>query len=135
MRVLRGPNSSPFFDVRFLGCSWGPKADFNRFLVDLNMGRKTIKNVSKILPKLATKTILQFGSILNPTWLHFGMVLGAKLKSKSDQNRIQDVFKFDVYFLFDFVSLPGPILGPSWPDKLIPGPNLVFSRLPMRAQN
>ena len=44
------------------------------------MGRKTIKNVSKILPKLATKTTLQFASILNPTWLHFGTVLGAKLE-------------------------------------------------------
>ena len=99
------------------------------------MGRKTIKNVSKILPKLATKTILQFGSILNPTWLHFGRVLGAKLEPKSDQNGLQDVLKFDVHFLFDFVGLPGFILGPSWPDKLIPGPNLVFSRPPMRAQN
>ena len=99
------------------------------------MGRKTIKNVSKILPKLATKTILQFGSILNPTWLHFGGVLGAKLESKSDPYGLQDVLKFDVHFVFDFVGLPRVILGPSWSEKLIPGPNLVFSRPPMRAQN
>ena len=36
------------------------------------LGRKTIKNVSTILRKLATKTILQFGSILDPTWLILG---------------------------------------------------------------
>ena len=97
------------------------------------MGRKTIKNVSKILPKLATKTILQLGSIFNPIWVHFGRILGAKLEPKSDQNGVQDVLKFDVHFLFDLVGLPGLILGPSWPDKLIPGPKLVFSRPPMRA--
>ena len=99
------------------------------------MGRKTIKNVSKILLKVATKTILHFGSILNPTWLHFGRVLGAKLEPKSDQNGVQDVLKLDVHFFFDFVGLPGPILGPSWPDKLIPGPNLVFAKSPMMLQN
>ena len=99
------------------------------------MGRKTIKNVSKILPKLATKTTLQSASILNPTWLHFGSILAAKFEPKSDQNALQDVLKFDVHFLFDFVGLPGLILGPSWPDKLIPGPNLDFSRPPMRALN
>ena len=99
------------------------------------MGPKTIKNASNILPKLATKTILQFGSILDPTWLHFGRALGAKLEPHWDQNGLQDVLKFDVHFLFDFVVPPGTILGPPWPDKLIPGPNLVFPRPPMRLQN
>ena len=51
-----------------------------RALGYLNLGRKTIKNGSNILPKLASKTMLQIRAILEPTWLHFGMVLAPKLE-------------------------------------------------------
>ena len=51
---------------------------FGQF-ASLILGPKTIKNVSNILPKLASKTMLQIGSIWEPTWLHFGRVLGTKL--------------------------------------------------------
>ena len=96
---------------------------------------KINKNRANILLKTALVTMPQFGWILMPIYLYFGRILGAKFEPKSDQNALQDVFKFDVHFLFDFVGLPGFILGPSWPDKLIPGPNLDFSRPPLRPQN
>ena len=53
------------------------------------MGPKTIKNVSNILPKLAYKTVLQVGSILDPTWLHFGRVLAPKLEPSWHQNTLK----------------------------------------------
>ena len=37
------------------------------------------KKRANILQKRAIKSILQLGSILEPTWLHFGRVLGAKM--------------------------------------------------------
>ena len=55
----------------------------------LNLGPKTIKNGSNILPKLASKTMLQDGSILDPTWLHFGKVLAPKLEPSWHQNALK----------------------------------------------
>ena len=64
----------------------------DRALGYFNWGRNTIKNVSNILPKLASKTMLQVGSKIDPNWsivleASFGramdtcfMVLRAKLK-------------------------------------------------------
>ena len=37
------------------------------------------KNRPNILQKTVLKSMLQLGSILEPTWLHFGRVLGAKM--------------------------------------------------------
>ena len=62
---------------------------YDRALGYFNLGRKTIKNVSNILPKLASKTILQFGSILDPTRLHFGRVLAPKLEPSWHQNALK----------------------------------------------
>ena len=62
---------------------------YDRALGYFNLGRKTKKNVSNILRKLASKTILQFASILDPTWLHFGRVLAPKLKPSWHQNALK----------------------------------------------
>ena len=43
------------------------------------MGPKIIKNKAGISQKVAPKTMLQLGSILDPTWLNFGRVLAPKL--------------------------------------------------------
>ena len=56
-----------------------------RFFIDfsyssLGMLRSKInKNGAKIPSKTSVKSTSQQGSILEPTWLHFGKVLGAKL--------------------------------------------------------
>ena len=60
-----------------------------RALGYLNLGRKTIKNGSNILPKLASKTMLQVRSILNPTGLHFGRFLAPKLEPNWHQNALK----------------------------------------------
>ena len=60
-----------------------------RALGYLNLGPKTIKNGSNILPKLACKTMFQVGSILDPTWLHFGRVLAPKLEPNWHQNALE----------------------------------------------
>ena len=62
---------------------------YDRALGYFNLRRKTIKNVSNILPKLASKTMLQVRSILEPTWLHFGMVLAPKLEPSWHQDALK----------------------------------------------
>ena len=60
------------------------------------------KNGSNILPKTALKSTPQLGSILEPTWLHFGRVWGAKLgpsRTKSLQKSSQKVIKKNAHFL------------------------------------
>ena len=95
--------------------------------------------------KTALKSTLQLGSILEPTWLHFGRVLGAKLGPKSHQiapqidlqinkkwshfglllGSIFDDFGLqlgpqegDKTFTFRLVFALGAILGPTWPQDL-----------------
>ena len=65
---------------------------YDRALGYFNLGRKTIKNVPNILPKLASKTILQIESIWEPTWLHFGRVWEAKLEPRWPQKRFLGIF-------------------------------------------
>ena len=43
------------------------------------LGLKIIKNRADILQKVASKNMLQLGTILDPTWLNFGRVLAPKL--------------------------------------------------------
>ena len=62
---------------------------YDRALGYFNLGRKTMKNVSSILPKLASKTMLQIESIWEPTWLHFGRVLAPKLEPSWHQNALE----------------------------------------------
>ena len=107
----------------------------------LNMGPKTIKNLSNILPKLASKTMLQVGSILNPIWLHFGMVFAPKLEPNWHQNALKtdptthpkndhilDRLRTDFGsnmapnwgekgLLCWFMLALGAILGPRWPPR------------------
>ena len=61
---------------------------YDRALGYFNLGRKTIKNVPNILPKVASKTMLQIESIWEPTWLHFGKVLAPKLEPNWHQNAL-----------------------------------------------
>ena len=73
--------------------------------------RNPFKNSSQINTKL--------GSILHPTWLHFGRFLEVKM----EPNSLQDVFKMQSFFhsFFDivfyrFLSQLGPNLAPTWPQ-------------------
>ena len=106
------------------------------------MGPKIIKNEAGISQKVAPKTMLQLGSILDPTWLNFGRVLAPKLgtswqqvalkiDAKNDQKtyHILDRFWNDftgfwpptwgsrggprTHFWKSFLA-PGGFLGPSW---------------------
>ena len=52
---------------------------YNRALGHVMLSTKIYKNRPNILQKTAPKSMLQLGSILEPTWLHFGRVLGAKM--------------------------------------------------------
>ena len=68
---------------------------YNRALGHVMLSTKIDKNQPNILQKTAPKSMLQLGSILEPTWLHFGRVLGAKMgpswlqmAKKSIQNTI-----------------------------------------------
>ena len=55
----------------------------------LNMCCKTVKNVSYIQPEIASKTMFQFASVLEPNWLHFGRVLAPKLVPTSPQDTLK----------------------------------------------
>ena len=44
----------------------------------VELGPKIIKNRADVFQKVASKTMLQLGSILEPTWLDFGRVLAPK---------------------------------------------------------
>ena len=70
--------------------------------------RKIIKNQPNIAQKINIKRTSKFGSILEPTWPHFGRVLGAKmgpswlkmdtkidLKSKTRNDQILNGFKIE----------------------------------------
>ena len=70
---------------------------------------KINKNGAKIYSKTSVKSIPQLASILAPIWLHFGMVLGAKLvpnrsKSRSQKwSKKQSPFRWPLDgFLIDF---------------------------------
>ena len=95
-----------------------------RALGYLNLGRKTIKNGSNILPKLASKTMLQVGSIWDPTWLHFGMVLAPKLEPNWHQNALKTdptTHQKNDHILdrlrTDFGSILAPNLAPDWGNQ------------------
>ena len=49
------------------------------YLAPWHVEVKINKNRANILHKTIVQTMPQFGSILDPTWLHFGKVLAAKL--------------------------------------------------------
>ena len=52
---------------------------WNRALGHVTLGTKIFKNLPNIFHKTALKSMPHFWSILDPTWLHFGMLLGSKL--------------------------------------------------------
>ena len=56
---------------------------------NLNMCCKTIKNVPNIHPKIASKTMFHFASVLDPTWFHFGKVLAPKLEPSWHPNALK----------------------------------------------
>ena len=83
------------------------------------LGSKIGKNRPNILPKTTLKSMLQFRSILEPTWLQFGRVLGAKMGSnwlqmapkidpKNDQKNDHLLDRLKI----DFWSILGPDLVP-----------------------
>ena len=59
------------------------------------LGRKTNKYLSKIDQKTALESTSQLESILEPTWLHFGMVLGSKMGPSSLQIFAKVDFQID----------------------------------------
>ena len=58
---------------------------YNRALGHVMLSTKIDKNRPNILQKTAPKSMLQLGSILKPTWLHFGRVLGVKMEPRWHQ--------------------------------------------------
>ena len=78
------------------------------------------KNGAKIPSKTIVKSTSQLGSILEPTWLHFGRVLGAKLEPswhqiapkvdpKSDQKMITFWMALETDFDQFWLQLGGPL--------------------------
>ena len=69
--------------------------DSSTFFVDFRYSSlgilrwKIKKNGAKIHSKTSVKSTPQLASILAPIWLHFGMVLGAKLVPKRSKRRSQ----------------------------------------------
>ena len=55
---------------------------YNRALGHVMLSTKIDKNRLNILLETASKSMLQLGSILEPTWLHFGRVLGGQNVAK-----------------------------------------------------
>ena len=53
----------------------------------------SIKNGPNIDQKTALKPTLQLGSILEPTWLHFGRVLGSKMRPSWTKSLQKSIFK------------------------------------------
>ena len=91
----------------------------NRALGHVMLGTKINKNRPNIHQKTALKSTLQFGSILEPTWLHFGRILGAKMgpswlqmapkidpENDTKNDHLLDRLKID------FWSILGPNLAP-----------------------
>ena len=66
---------------------------YHRALGHIMLSTKIDKNRLNILQKTASKSMLQLGSVLEPTWLHVGKVLGgqnvAKLAPIGFKNRSQ----------------------------------------------
>ena len=92
---------------------------------------KINKNGANILSETPLKSTLQLGSILHPTWLHFGRFLEVKM----EPNSLQDVFKMQSFFhsFFDIVFyLFFPNLAPTWPQL---GPNLAPKSTPKLIQD
>ena len=85
--------------------------------------RNPFKNSSQINTKL--------GSILHPTWLHFGRFLEVKM----EPNSLQDVFKMQSFFhsfLASFFIDFYPNLAPTWSQL---GPNLASKSTPKFIQD
>ena len=83
------------------------------------------KNGAKIPSKTTVKSTSQLGSILEPTWLHFGRVLGAKLEprwhqiapkvdSKKYEKKNQNLDATFDQFLSQLGSILGGFGDPSW---------------------
>ena len=70
---------------------------YNRALGHVMLNTKVDKNRLNILLKTASKSMLQLGSILEPTWLHFGRVFWvknvAKLAPIGSKNRSKKRYK------------------------------------------
>ena len=110
---------------------------------------KINKNGAEIPSKTTVKSTPQLASILNPTWLHFGTVLGAKLepswhqiaskvdpKNETKNDQLLDHPKIDFWWILAPTWLPrggwkclgflyifalGALVGPSWTqDRLRP---------------
>ena len=92
---------------------------WNRALGHVTLGTKISKNRPNIIHKTALKSMLHFWSILDPTWLHFGRLLEAKMgpswlqmapkvdsKNGTKNDHLLDRFKID------FWSILGPNLAP-----------------------
>ena len=82
---------------------------YNRALSHVMLSTKIDKNQPNILQKTAPKSMLQLGSILEPTWFHFGRVMGAKMgpswlqmASKIYPKNDQKNYKFLDHFKIDF---------------------------------
>ena len=89
----------------------------------LNMCCKTVKKVANIHPKIASKSTFKLGSILGPTWLHFGLVLAPTLKPNWHQvaSKIYPKSKHKNDHPLDRQLAPtwpqlGPNLAPTWPQ-------------------
>ena len=83
------------------------------------LSTKIDKNRLNILLKTASKSMLQLGSILEPTWLHFGRVWGVKMwpswlqlalkiDPKNDTKNDHLLYRLKI----DFWSILGPNLAP-----------------------
>ena len=89
----------------------------------VKLSAKIMKNRCNILPKIASKTMLQVVSILDPTWLHFGMVLAPKLGPSWHQNGNKNrcelgkaIFQNSCSRACASSNFQGP-RGPSWEPK------------------
>ena len=82
------------------------------------------KKRSNIHQKTTLKSRPQLESILEPTWLHFGRVLGAKLgpswhqiAPKNDPKNNQKTDHILYRFLDDFCSILDPTWTPTWGNQ------------------
>ena len=89
----------------------------------VKLSTKIMKNRCNILPKLASKTMLQAESILAPTWLHFGRFLVPKLVPiwpqvalKIDPEKYYKTDHILDRLWCDFLWILGSKLGPFWVD-------------------
>ena len=105
-------------------------SDSCTFFIDFNysslgmLRSKINKNGIKIPSKTSVKSTSQQGSILKPTWLHFGRALGAKLEpswhqiaSKVDAKRYQKNDHLLDRSWEQFSCILAPIGEPRWSSK------------------